>query len=71
MEIRREKFDSKAAIALADAVEEELLTTYDGEPGSGGLPAASIFEPANGGAFLVGRSMAKRSPAAASPATTT
>jgi putative acetyltransferase len=55
MEIRREKFDSKAAIALADALEEELLTTYDGEPGSGGLPAASIFEPANGGAFLVGR----------------
>jgi putative acetyltransferase len=55
MEIRREKFDSRAAIALADALEEELLTTYDGEPGSGGLPAASIFEPANGGAFLVGR----------------
>jgi putative acetyltransferase len=55
MEIRREKFDSEAAIALADALEEELLTTYDGEPGSGGLPAPSIFEPANGGAFLVGR----------------
>jgi putative acetyltransferase len=55
MEIRREKFDSEAAIALADALEEELLTTYDGEPGSGGPPAASIFEPANGGAFLVGR----------------
>ena len=55
MEIRRESFDSEAAALLADALEAELLTTYDGEPGSGGLPPPSIFEPANGGAFLVGR----------------
>jgi putative acetyltransferase len=55
VEIRRETFDSGTVAALADALEEELLATYDGEPGSGGLPAASIFEPANGGAFLVGR----------------
>jgi putative acetyltransferase len=55
MEIRRERFDSETVRALADALEEELLSTYDGEPGSGGLPAASIFEPTKGGAFLVGR----------------
>ena len=54
MEIRRERFDSDTARALADALEAELLATYDGDPGSGGLPAASIFEPPNGGAFLVG-----------------
>lgn len=53
MEIRREKFDSEAAQTLAEALEAELLATYDGVPGSGGLPAASIFEPP-GGAFLVG-----------------
>jgi GNAT superfamily N-acetyltransferase len=55
MEIRRESFDSEAAVALAEALEAELLATYDGEPGSGGLPAAAVFEPANGGAFLIGR----------------
>ena len=55
MEIRRERFDSETAVVLADALEAELLATYDGDPGSGGLPAATIFEPANGGAFLVGR----------------
>jgi putative acetyltransferase len=55
VEIRRESFDSEAATVLADALEAELLTTYDGDPGSGGLPAASIFEPENGGAFVVGR----------------
>jgi putative acetyltransferase len=55
VEIRRESFASEAATALADALEAELLTTYDGDPGSGGLPAASIFEPENGGAFVVGR----------------
>ena len=55
MEIRRERFDSETAMALADALEAELLATYDGDPGSGGLPAASVFEPANGGAFLIGR----------------
>lgn len=55
MEIRRESFDSEASTALADALEAELLATYDGDPGSGGLPAASIFEPVNGGAFLIGR----------------
>ena len=54
MEIRRESFDSETARALADALEAELLATYDDEPGSGGLPAASIFEPPNGGAFLIG-----------------
>jgi putative acetyltransferase len=52
MVIRRERFDSETVKALADALEEELLATYEGEPGSGGLPAASIFEPP-GGAFLV------------------
>jgi GNAT superfamily N-acetyltransferase len=55
MEIRRESFASEAAVALADALEAELLATYDGEPGSGGLPAAAVFETANGGAFLIGR----------------
>ena len=55
MEIRRESFASETAKALADALEAELLATYNGEPGSGGLPAASIFEPENGGAFRVGR----------------
>ena len=55
MEIRRERFDSDAARALAEALEAELLATYDGVPGSGGLPSASIFEPPKGGAFLVGR----------------
>ena len=54
MEIRRESFDSQAAQALAEALERELLATYAGVPGSGGLPAASIFEPPNG-AFLIGR----------------
>jgi putative acetyltransferase len=54
VEIRRESFDSDTARALADALEAELLATYDGDPGSGGLPAASIFEPPNGGSFLVG-----------------
>ena len=53
MEIRREKFDSGAARELGDALEAELLATYDGVPGSGGLPAASIFEPP-GGVFVVG-----------------
>jgi GNAT superfamily N-acetyltransferase len=55
VEIRRESFDSEAARGLADALETELLATYDGDPGSGGLPAASVFEPPSGGAFLVGR----------------
>jgi GNAT superfamily N-acetyltransferase len=55
VDIRRESFDSEAAAALADALEAELLATYDGEPGSGGLPAAAVFEPENGGAFIVGR----------------
>jgi GNAT superfamily N-acetyltransferase len=54
VEIRREKFDSEAARELADALEEELLATYEGDPGSGGLPAASLFEPP-AGVFLVGR----------------
>ena len=53
MEIRRESFDSETAQALAGALEAELLDTYDGAPGSGGLPAASIFEPPDG-SFLVG-----------------
>ena len=54
MDIRRESFDSAIATALADSLEAELLATYDGNPGSGGLPAASIFEPENGGTFLIG-----------------
>jgi putative acetyltransferase len=54
VEIRRERFDSEAAQALAEALEAELLETYDGVPGSGGLPTASVFEPPDG-AFLVGR----------------
>jgi GNAT superfamily N-acetyltransferase len=54
VEVRREKFDSETAQALAGALEAELLATYGGVPGSGGLPAASIFEPPDG-AFLVGR----------------
>ena len=53
MEIRRERFDSEAVQALVGALEVELLETYAGVPGSGGLPEASIFEPP-GGAFLVG-----------------
>ena len=53
MGIRRQRFDSEVAQALAEALEAELLATYDGVPGSGGLPAAAIFEPP-GGAFLVG-----------------
>ncbi|HXV56416.1 MAG TPA: GNAT family N-acetyltransferase [Gaiellaceae bacterium] len=54
MEIRRENFGGTAAQALAGALEAELLATYAGDPGSGGLPAASLFEPP-GGVFLVGR----------------
>jgi putative acetyltransferase len=53
VKIRRESFDSVAARALADALETELLATYDGVPGSGGLPPAAIFEPPDG-AFVVG-----------------
>jgi putative acetyltransferase len=54
VEIRREKFDSEGAQALVEELETELLDTYDGVPGSGGLPPASIFEPPDG-AFYVGR----------------
>jgi putative acetyltransferase len=54
MDIRRERFDSATATALADALEAELLDTYEGVPGSGGLPDASIFEPGTGGTFLIG-----------------
>jgi putative acetyltransferase len=54
MDIRRERFDSATATALADALEAELLDTYEGVPGSGGLPDASIFEPRTGGTFLIG-----------------
>jgi GNAT superfamily N-acetyltransferase len=53
MELRRESFDSETARALARALEAELLDTYDGVPGSGGLPAACVFDPP-GGAFLLG-----------------
>jgi putative acetyltransferase len=52
VEIRRKSFDSETARALAAALEAELLDTYDGIPGSGGLPAASNFEPPDG-SFLV------------------
>ena len=44
----------RCAQALVEALEAELLDTYDGVPGSGGLPSASIFEPPDG-AFFVGR----------------
>ncbi len=54
MDVRRERFDSDDARKLADALEAELLATYHGVPGSGGLPAASVFEPP-AGVFLVGR----------------
>ena len=54
MELRRERFDSDTARGLAESLEAELLDTYDGVPGSGGLPDASIFELSNGGSFLVG-----------------
>jgi GNAT superfamily N-acetyltransferase len=54
MDVRRERFDSEVVQTLADALEAELLARYDGVPGSGGLPKASIFEPPDG-AFLVGR----------------
>jgi hypothetical protein len=54
MEIRRESFDSETSVALARALEAELLMTYDGVPGSGGLPEPSVFAPPDG-VFLVGR----------------
>jgi GNAT superfamily N-acetyltransferase len=54
VEIRRERFDSEAVQALVGALEAELLETYAGVPGSGGLPEPSIFEPPGGG-FLVAR----------------
>lgn len=54
MDIGRESFESDTVRALADALETELLATYDGDPGSGDLPHASVFEPP-GGAFLIGR----------------
>ena len=54
MEIRRERFDSEAVQALVGALEVELLETYAGVPGSGGLPEPSIFEQP-GGAFLIAR----------------
>jgi GNAT superfamily N-acetyltransferase len=54
VEIRRERFDSESARPLAEALEAELLATYDGVPGSGGLPEASVFAPP-AGVFLVGR----------------
>jgi putative acetyltransferase len=53
MELRRESFDSETAQALARALEAELLDTYEGVPGSGGLPAASVFESPRG-SFLLG-----------------
>jgi putative acetyltransferase len=53
MELRRESFDSETAQALARALEAEPLDTYEGVPGSGGLPAASVFESPRG-SFLLG-----------------
>ncbi len=53
MKIRRESFASETARALTRALEEELLVTYAGVPGSGGLPAPSVFAPPDG-VFLVG-----------------
>ena len=54
MKIERVSFADEVAQALAARLEAELLGTYDGVPGSGGLPSPDIFEPP-AGAFLVGR----------------
>ncbi len=54
MQIERVSFVSEASQTLAAALEAELLGTYDGVAGSGGLPDPEIFEPPHG-AFLVGR----------------
>ena len=53
MEIERVSFASAAVQALVTDLEAELLGEYAGVPGSGGLPAAGIFDPP-AGAFLVG-----------------
>lgn len=52
MEIRRENYGAAVAQSLAAALEAELLGRYDGAPGSGPEPAASVFEPPDG-VFLV------------------
>jgi GNAT superfamily N-acetyltransferase len=52
MEIRRENFGGAGPQALADALETELLSTYEGEPGSGPKPSPADFEPP-AGVFLV------------------
>jgi GNAT superfamily N-acetyltransferase len=53
VEIERVSFAGESAQELAAALEAELLGTYQGVPGSGGLPAPEVFDPPNG-AFLVG-----------------
>jgi putative acetyltransferase len=58
VEIERVSFAGEVAQALAVRLEAELLGTYDGVPGSGGLLSPDIFEPPSG-AFLVGRTGGK------------
>lgn len=53
MEVRRESYGSEAAQRLTGALTEELLGRDEGGDGSGPEPAASDFEPPDGG-FLVG-----------------
>ncbi|HEX6548432.1 MAG TPA: GNAT family N-acetyltransferase [Candidatus Dormibacteraeota bacterium] len=53
MRIDSVAFGEAAAQALVADLEAELLATYRGVPGSGGLPPAHIFEPP-AGVFLVG-----------------
>jgi GNAT superfamily N-acetyltransferase len=50
--VRPVPFDDPAVIAMTGRLEAELLDTYDGVPGSGGLPAAEVFLPP-AGAFVV------------------
>jgi putative acetyltransferase len=58
VEIERVSFAGEVAQALAARLEAELLGTYDGVPGSGGLPSPGIFDPPTG-SFLVGRAGSK------------
>ncbi len=51
-DVRRVPFDDPLVVAMTDRLEAELLDIYDGVPGSGGLPAAEIFQPPSG-VFIV------------------
>lgn len=52
MVIRREHYGSAVVHPLTDALEGELTDRYEGEPGYGGEPPPSEFEPPDG-AFLI------------------